>query len=85
MEVREARRRLLRQIIRTMKLVNCRMLEAKDLKELKEQNVQRRLQAVNVQVRTSRYKDLRLFRQHQRQDISASRSYKHGMGYAGYA
>ena len=81
MEVRETRRKLLR----IMKLVNCRMLEAKDLKELKEQNVQRRLQAVKVQVKTPTYKDLWRFRQHQREDILASRSYKHGMGYTGYA
>ena len=69
-EVREARRKLLRQIIRTMNLVNCRMLEAKDFKELKEQNVQRRLKAVKAQVKTSRYSDLGRFRQHIREEIS---------------
>ena len=30
-KTREARRKLMRQIIRTMNLVDCRMLKAKDL------------------------------------------------------
>ena len=54
MEERKARGRLSKQIIMAMNLVDCRVLEAKDFKELKKQNVQRRLCAVKAQVNTSR-------------------------------
>ena len=42
MEVRETRRKLSRQITRTMNLVDYRMLEARDFKELKKQIGHRR-------------------------------------------
>ena len=57
MELREARRKLSMQIIRTMNLVDSRMSEAKEFKKIKKQNIQRRLQAVKQQVQAQRSQD----------------------------
>ena len=62
-EVREARSKLLRQIFKVMYLVDNRMIEAMDFREMKKQNAPRRLQAVKAQVKAARHKDLAHFRQ----------------------
>ena len=64
LEVREARSKLLRQIFKVMYLVDNRMIEAMDFREMKKQNAPRRLQPVKAQVKTARQKDLAHFRQH---------------------
>ena len=51
MQVREARSKLLRQIIREMDRVDSIMIEAMDLREMKKKNAQRMLQAVKAQVK----------------------------------
>ena len=55
LEVREARSKLLRQIIREMDRVDSIMIEAMDLREMKKKNAQRMLQAVKAQVKTARH------------------------------